>query len=129
MGLLARALRPSGPTHARPSLLLSVESRRRGTHHTKPHQVPCQGGPAQGGQATVGGRHGAASGPGLSQWRWSGVGGAHRRPMRGAEAVAHFKVSGAATIGRMRSFRVPVRTWYVPRLLHVIVYSMVNRAI
>jgi hypothetical protein len=38
MDLLARALRPSGPTHGRPPLFLSVESRRCGTHGTKPHQ-------------------------------------------------------------------------------------------
>jgi hypothetical protein len=39
MGLLARALRSSGPTHGSP-LFLSVESTRRGTHGTKPHQQP-----------------------------------------------------------------------------------------
>jgi hypothetical protein len=37
MGLLARALRPSGPTLSSP-LFLSIESRRRGTHGTKPWQ-------------------------------------------------------------------------------------------
>jgi hypothetical protein len=40
MGLLARVVRPSGPTHGRPPLFLSVESRRLGTHGTKPHQQP-----------------------------------------------------------------------------------------
>jgi hypothetical protein len=40
MGLLACALRPSGPTHGRPPLFLSAESKRCGTHGTKPHQWP-----------------------------------------------------------------------------------------
>jgi hypothetical protein len=39
MGLLARALRPSGQTHGRPPCS-SAESRRRGIHGTKPHQQP-----------------------------------------------------------------------------------------
>jgi hypothetical protein len=37
MDLLARILRPSGPTHASP-LFLSFESRRLGTHDTKTRQ-------------------------------------------------------------------------------------------
>jgi hypothetical protein len=40
MGLLAHVLRPSGLTHGRPPLSLSTESRRRGTHGTKPCQQP-----------------------------------------------------------------------------------------
>jgi hypothetical protein len=43
MGLLARALVPSGLTHGRtwyPALFLSAESRRCGTHGTKPRQRP-----------------------------------------------------------------------------------------
>jgi hypothetical protein len=40
MGLLARVLRPSGPTHGRPPLFLFVESRILVTHGTKPHQQP-----------------------------------------------------------------------------------------
>jgi hypothetical protein len=39
MGIMARFLRPSGLTHGRP-LFLCVESRRHGTHVTKPHQQP-----------------------------------------------------------------------------------------
>jgi hypothetical protein len=43
MGLLARALRLSGLTHGRRPLFLFAESRRRGTHDTKPHHFSaCQ---------------------------------------------------------------------------------------
>jgi hypothetical protein len=40
MGLLARVLRLSGPTHGRLLLFLSAKSRRLSTHDTKPDQQP-----------------------------------------------------------------------------------------
>jgi hypothetical protein len=38
MGLPAHVLRPSGLTHGRP-LFLFAESRRRGTHGSRSHQI------------------------------------------------------------------------------------------
>jgi hypothetical protein len=40
MGLLARVIRPSGPTHGGPSYSFLSKSRWRGTYGTKPFQQP-----------------------------------------------------------------------------------------
>jgi hypothetical protein len=40
MGLLARVFMSSGPTHGRAPYSLLSESKRRGTHSTKPRQCP-----------------------------------------------------------------------------------------